>query len=388
MKTKLFPLFLLLLFMGCKPDQPAEKGGNTKGKTFRFFAGTYTDGESEGIYAYEIDAVGKLKPLGLKTRTFNPSYLAKVGEDYLLAVNELGTTDLFSAEPSAALLLLEKDGDSLLIRDRTPVPGSYPCHIAVHPDGWVVSSNYGGGSLSLYRIKEEGALTLPLDTLVFEGSGLSDRQQSPHAHSSHFLEGSLDLLALDLGSDRIWKTAIDPSDSTFVKPFGYAVKPGSGPRHGVFHPNQRWLYVLQELTSEVSKIEVRNLRDTVRSIEPTYQSALPNDFRGSNTGAEIRVTRDGRFLYASNRGHNSIAAFRISPTRGTLEALFFQSTAGRTPRNFALTPDERFLLVANQDSETLVSFRRDSENGTLTPVDTLAAPTPVYLLFDESPARL
>lgn len=375
----------VVLIVACREEPGAESDADqqTSGANYQFFTGTYTDGESRGIYRYQIDSLGRLSSLGLRAETPNPSYLARFGDSLLLSVNELGATDTLSEGPKAAVSVYRRQGDSLLLLNTQPTFGAYPCHISVHPDGWVVSANYGGGSLSLFRLNEEGLLSPILDTLFFAGSGPHPRQEAPHAHSSYFLDSPSELLALDLGSDRIWNTGVNESDSTFANPFGYTLRQGSGPRHAVFHPNGRWIYVLQELANEVSKLELRNLRDTIRSIAPTYHKAVPNDFRGDNTGAELKISSDGKYLYASNRGHNSIAAFRISRTRGTLEPLFWQATAGERPRNFALTPDERYLIVANQDSQTLVSFHRDAEFGTLEPVDTLQAPTPVFLLFDD-----
>lgn len=376
----------IVLVVACREEPGPDPGTGQEipGRNYRFFTGTYTDGESRGIYRYQIDSLGRLSSLGLRAEALNPSYLARFGDSLLLSVNELGASDTLTDGPKAAVSVYRRKGDSLLLLNTQPTFGAYPCHISVHPDGWVVTANYGGGSLSLFRLNEKGLLSPILDTLFFEGSGPGPRQQSPHAHSSYFLGSPSELLGLDLGSDRIWRTGVYESDSTFATPFGYALRQGSGPRHAAFHPNGRWLFVLQELSNEVSKLEVRNLRDTTRSLTPTYHKALPNDFRGENSGAELKISSDGRYLYASNRGHNSIAAFRISRTRGTLEPLFWQSTAGERPRNFALTPDERFLVVANQDSQNLVSFRRDAEFGTLEPVDTLQAPMPVYLLFDDS----
>lgn len=386
MKAKLIALILVLCAAACIPD-PSKKSGTDEGtdgegSAHTFYLGTYTLGKSQGIYQYEIDAEGRLHERGLKARTENPSFLAWAGDSLLLAVNELEVADSLSARPTASVSLFRRSGDSLLLVDRQPTGGSWPCHLSVHPDGWVVSSNYGGGSLTLFRLDPAGRLSAPLDTLVFQGGGTHPRQEGPHAHSSYFLEDGTGLLALDLGSDAVWRTGIREADSSLVKPFAFRMKKGSGPRHAALHPNGRWLYLLHELTSEVSRVELRNLRDTTRIPQPAYASALPNDYREGNTGAEVRVSQDGRFVYSSNRGHNSIAGFRVSPTRGTLEPLFWQSTGGRTPRNFALTPDDRYLLVANQDSDILISFRRDPGNGTLQPVDTIAAPTPVYFLFD------
>jgi len=383
--NKLFLLLTAILFtLGCKEDrsEPSPSPTDSEGQSYRFYTGTYTRGSSTGIYAYEIDAEGGLKSLGQMAETPNPSFLARVNDSTILSVNELAVADSLSQEPTASVSLFRESGDGLRLLVQRPTGGAFPCHLAVHPDGWVVASNYGGGSLTLFRLGGNDSLSMPLDTLVFEGRGRNRRQEAPHAHSAHFVGESLDLLALDLGSDAIWKTAVDPTDSTLVRPYAFKVRPGSGPRHATLHPNGRWFYVLQELSNQVSLIQLRQLMDTTRTIDPTYTSTLPNDYRGENTGAELKISGDGRFLYSSNRGHNSITAFRISPTRGTLEPLFWQSSGGQRPRNFNLTPDGRYLIAANEDSDRLVSFRRDGPEGTLESVDSLQAPVPVYILFD------
>jgi 6-phosphogluconolactonase len=250
--------------------------------------------------------------------------------------------------------------------------------VATYPEGYVVVANYSGGNMGLLQIGADGRLSGLLDVQQHVGSGPHPRQEGPHAHSGWF-RGDGDVISVDLGTNQLWISEIDPETNRFQPVDTLSMEPGAGPRHLDMHPEKPWIYVVNELSSSVSLIredsETREL-----GISQTL-TTLPKGFSGQNTCADIHISPDGNFLYASNRGHNSIAIFSIDPQTGNLSALEHEPTRGETPRNFSLSPDGKFLLVANQNTNNIVSFKRDGETGLLTFQDEIAAPTPVCILF-------
>jgi 6-phosphogluconolactonase len=187
---------------------------------------------------------------------------------------------------------------------------------------------------------------------------------------------------VDLGTNQLWFSRIDPTENKFVpeQPNTFSLEPGAGPRHLAFHPGNPWIYVINELSSSVSLV-MQNPGTQAYEILQNL-STLPEGFLGENTCADIHISPDGNFLYASNRGDDSIAIFAVDGQSGTLRALGHESVRGKTPRNFSLSPDGQFLLVANQNTNNLVSFQRDKQTGLLTYVDEITAPTPVCILFE------
>ena len=356
-------LIALVMAVGCSTDQKQD--------SYPFYLGTYTRGDSEGIYKLNLTGEGQFADLKLQTEVFNPSFLAfSPDSTYLMAVEENSPPQSLLSSFAISEAGLERLSSSATL-------GAHPCHIAVNRAGYVVSSNYSGGSIVLHQIIENGQLTKPLDTLVFEGSGPTGRQEKAHAHSTHFWPDSKHLITLDLGSDRLWLTAITP-DNTLQLQDSIVVAAGSGPRHAAFHPKKPYFYVLNELTSRITQYSIEEGRLNYVSSLPT----LPADYDGSaNTTAEVKISPDGRFLYVSNRGHNSIAVFSLDE-QGKTKLVEWTPTRGDTPRNFSLTPDGKFLVVGNQDSGSLVCFKRDEETGLLEFTDQLEAPTPTYILFE------
>ena len=356
---------LALVLMNCKSETPVTK-------EYSYYLGTYTHGDSKGIYKGRLSSSGLFTGLELQAEVSNPSYLAFSADSSLvLAVEE-------NTPPQSVLTSFTRKDSSLLRVSSEETLGAHPCHIAVSPVGKVVCSNYSGGSIVLHQLQSDGLLSPPLDTLVFSGQGPTDRQEMAHAHSSHFWPDEDHLLTLDLGSDRLWLSRIN-SDNTFRLSDSVVVAPGSGPRHAAFHPTKPWLYVLQELSSEIEQFVIDS--DALEGNHKT--GTLPAEYKGPvNTTAEIKISPDGKFLYISNRGHNSIAVFELDQETGALNPIQWESTAGETPRNFSLTPDGKYLVVGNQNSNSLVCFRRDEKTGMLSYTDTLEAPAPSYILFE------
>ncbi len=341
-----------------------------------FYVGTYTDGESQGIYQFELLQDGKLREAGLKAITENPSFLTKSADGaFLLAVNEVSNDDKMGFVTSFKI-----DRDSLVFVDQKPSGGAHPCHITTNDKNYLAIANYTGGNMGLLKLQSNGELSQLLDIQKHQGKGSNERQDAPHAHSGWFTrEGKL--ISVDLGTNQLWFSEIDTVTNTFVAstPATYTMGEGAGPRHLAIHPTQDWIYVVNELTSSISllkKDKSTNLYSSIQTI-----TTLPENYVDPNTCADIHVSDDGKFVYASNRGHNSIAIFKTDPQRGTLRLIGHQATKGESPRNFALSPDNRFLLVANQHSDNIVSYQRDMETGLLSFVDEIQAPSPVCLLF-------
>jgi len=364
-------LIIAVVFTSGIPDK------RTTRKDATFFVGTYTRGDSKGIYRYQLQADGTLKNLGLAATTENPSFLAKsTNGKYLLAVNENsdgsgggGTVSSFAITPA-----------DLKFIDKRSSGGASPCFVSINPAGYVLAANYSSGNVGLLRLSTSGMLEGPLDVLQHTGKGTHQRQNEPHAHSAWFANNKDVIITVDLGTNELWFSTLNRSTNTLQpsSPQKLAMAVGAGPRHLAFHPNGNWFYVLNELNSTVTKV-IKNSEGNMELGQTL--STLPDSFSGENLCADIRISRDGKFLYASNRGHNSIAMYQIQKTDGTLTLLGHENVRGDWPRNFTLSHDETHLLVANQRSNNIVSFKRDTKTGMLTFVHMIQAPSPVCLVF-------
>ncbi|MFK5973367.1 MAG: lactonase family protein [Flavobacteriaceae bacterium] len=363
-------VFLLLAFV--IPEK--EKTYTTA--DFPFFVGTYTNSKSEGIYKYVLRKDGTLKSLGLAAKLDNPSFLAKSADNkFLVAVSEISNTDGIGFLKSYAIR-----GDSLQFINTKSSAGKHPCFVTINKMGYVVTANYSDGTVALLKMNATGELSDPLDLQQHTGKGTSQRQKGPHAHSAWFASNAIDLISVDLGTNELWFSQIDTLTNKLVpkNPSTLAMTAGAGPRHMTFHPNGKWAYVLNELSSTTTLLEKNALGNytIVSSI-----STLPTEYKDPNSCADIHISTDGRFVYASNRGHNSIVIYKVKAEDGTLTLVGHEATRGRVPRNFSLSPDGNYLLVANQETNTIVSFRRNTKTGSLTFIDKIAAPTPVCILF-------
>jgi len=371
------PQFILLaltifIIFSCQTN---EKKNIQKNKSISFYVGTYTDGDSQGIYRYSINENGKLSQSGLATISDNPSFLTKSTDGkFLIAVNETNNENNVGGVESFAI-----EGDSLKLINRRSSGGAHPCFVTINEDGYVLTANYTGGNIGLLKLNDQGELSELLDIQQHSGMGITDRQESPHAHSTWFSPDGKDIISVDLGTNELWFSQLDTKTQKLIPsiPVKIAMAPGAGPRHLTFHPNQRWIYVLNELNGTITLIE--------KVKEGTYKQAssfstLPEGYNEPNKCADIHITKDGTFLYASNRGHNSIVIYKVNDD-GTLNMIAHESTRGEGPRNFSLSPDESFLLVANQHSQNIISFKRNKDTGTLEFVDEIKAPTPVCILF-------
>ena len=365
-------LIIIITFYNCN-----SKNNNIKQENhdFTFYVGTYTNEESEGIYKYNLNKNGQLKKMGLAAKSVNPSFLAlSADKKYLIAVNEIneenqGTVESFKVK-----------ADSLKYINTSKSGGAHPCFVSINKAGYILTANYTGGNVGLLKLNQKGMLTPLLDLQQHSGSGSTKRQQAPHAHSVWFSPGDSNVISVDLGTNQLWFSHLDTVNQKLIPslPNKLNMESGAGPRHLAFHPNGQWIYVANELNCTLGLVKKTDKGKYMNSFNI---STLPADYSEPNTCADIRVSLDGKFIYASNRGHNSIAIFKVNNSDGSLKLLGHESTKGDSPRNFSLSPDNKYLLVANQRSNNIVSFERDKTSGLLTFANEIEAPTPVCIVF-------
>jgi 6-phosphogluconolactonase len=353
----------------------------------RVYFGTYTNtGVSRGIYVSRFDATtGRLSQPELAVATEDPSFLAlHPNGRWLLAVNELQMLD---GRPTGAVssFSIDPGTGALTFLNRQYSEGASPCHLLITRDGrHALVANYHGGSIAVLPIARDGTVWPATCVVRHEGRGPHpDRQEGPHAHSIHLDPAERFALAVDLGLDKILVYRFDGAGGTLTPhdPPHATLDPASGPRHLAFHPAGKWLYVDNELANTVTVFDYD--REAGRLAERQTVPTLPPDFKGANTTAEIRCTPDGRFLYVSNRGHDSLAVFAVDETTGALTPSGHVSTQGHTPRHFAIDATGRYLIAANQDTDDVVVFRIEPRTGALAPTGSrLNVPRPVCVTVE------
>ncbi|MCW5968726.1 MAG: lactonase family protein [Blastocatellales bacterium] len=332
----------------------------SKEREWIVYAGAYTRRNSKGIYAYRF-AAGLLTPIGLAAETRNPSFLAvHPNQRFLYAVGEdsAGSVSSFSIDRKTGMLRA---------LNTVSARGSGPCHLSFDRTGkWLFVANYGSGSTVVFPVRKDGALGEASTVVQHTGSSVNpERQRGPHAHSVDISPDNRFLIVADLGLDKTLVYRFDAANGALAPndpPYATAA-PGAGPRHTAFSPGGEFVYVINEMASTVTAFAYDKRRGVLQEIHTL--SALPPGFSGASSGAEIVMHPEGRFLYGSNRGHDSIAVFSADPKNGELKALDWVSTQGRTPRNFAVDPAGDFLLAANQNSNSIVVFRIDRRTGGL-----------------------
>jgi 6-phosphogluconolactonase len=334
------------------------------------YVGTYTRGENEGIYVYRLDPSSGALTLASTVRGINnPSFLALHPQHrYLYSVSEVGGE---AGRPTGGVsaFAIDPPTGALTGLNQQSSQGTGPCHLSVDQTGqYVLVANYGSGSVALLPIREDGQLGEATDFIQHEGSSVDPgRQERPHAHSITLDPTNRFAFAADLGLDKILIYQLDLSRGKLIpheEPW-VAVTAGAGPRHLAFHPDGRYAYVINELDNTLIAFAYDEARGTLRTLQTL--STLPEDFQGPSYCADVHVAPSGRFIYGSNRGHDSIAIFAVDEAAGRLSLVDLEPTQGKFPRNFALDPTGTFLLAANQDSDNIVTFRIDPETGQLTP---------------------
>jgi 6-phosphogluconolactonase len=371
---------LLLFSQPQTPEKPAAKS------QYIAYVGTYTaKTSSKGIYAYRFDAEkGQLTALGVAAESADPSFLAvHPNGKFLYAVNEVGDFNGGAGGAVSAFAIDAKTG-ALKFLNQVPTRGAGPCYVSLDKNGsFALVANYDGGSIASFPVHEDGSLGTASGFVQHSGSGPNkERQEGPHAHWIGTSPDDRFALAVDLGLDQVIVYGFDPSKGIFTPLLsGFAkVKPGAGPRHLAFHPNGKFAYVLSEMESSVTVFSYQAKNGAFTSLQTI--SALPKDYAGPKEAAEIAVHPSGKFLYTSNRGHDSIAIFAIDEKKGTLKSLGQVLTGGKTPRHFAIDPTGTFLLAENQESNNIVVFHIDAATGNLTPTgQTIEVPSPVCITF-------
>jgi 6-phosphogluconolactonase len=361
----------------------SEVDAQGSNQVFRVYFGTYTGAKSKGIYQGSFDVrTGQLTVTGLAAETESPSFLAwHPTHKYLYAVNEsaslgpkkFGGVTAFAVETNGLLKTL----------NQKPTDGRSPCHLVVDASGQhVLVANYSSGDGVVIRIKPDGSLGTTSADFRHKGNGPNkQRQEGPHAHCITLDADNKYAMVTDLGIDKIM---IYPYNDQTGKLGGltYAdVRPGSGPRHLAFSPDEKWAYVISEMASTMTVFRYEAIEKPL--VEVQTLSTLPEAGIKNNSTAEVVVHPSGRFVYGSNRGHDSIAVFTVNADTGKLTLVQNQAAGGKTPRHFSLDPSGKWMLVAHQDSDTVAVFKVDAQTGLLSPAGApVAVGSPVCVLFD------
>jgi 6-phosphogluconolactonase len=331
------------------------------------YFGTYTGPEnsSKGIYRSTLDIeTGKLSAPVLAAEAKNPSFLEiHPNGKFLYAVSEDGGAGSVSA------YAIDTDKGDLKFLNERPSGGAGPCHVSIdHAGKNLLVANYGSGSASVIPIKPDGRLGELTGFAQHHGSSVNPRrQEGPHAHSVNVSPDNRFAFVADLGIDKIMIYRMDIEKGTIVTnspPFA-KLKPGAGPRHFAFHPNGKYAYVINELDCTVTAFAYDSASGALTEIQTI--TTLPKGFDGSNTCADVRVHPSGKFLFGSNRGHDSIVVYRVDLSNGALTFVEHETADIKTPRNFNIDPTGKFCLVANQDKDSIIVFRINQETGTLEP---------------------
>ncbi len=377
-------LFFLVLSAVCA-GAPAKH--NSK---YFVYIGTYTEAgsASKGIYAYRFDSVnGELTPIGLAAETVNPSFLAvHPNQRFVYAVNEVSD---YKGEKSGAVsaFAIDRATGKLTLLNQVASKGAGPCYITVDKSGkYVLVANYDGGSVAVFPVLTDGRLGEASSFVQHSGHGTNpERQEGPHAHSIDMSPDNRFAIVDDLGLDQTLVYRFDSTKGSLANLASNDAEtakasPGAGPRHFAFHPNGKFGYVINEMQSSVTALRYNATDGALHPLQTI--STLPKDFAKENTAAEIEVHPSGKFLYASNRGHDSIAVFAIDEHKGALTLVEYVPTKGTSPRSFEIAPGGSLLFAANEKSDNIVLFRINKQTGRLTPAGkVLGVSQPVCVKF-------
>jgi len=396
MPLRIWVAFTVLLAMAVSMVSPGAQaapphGSNAAVDSYFMYVATYTDGtsKSKGIYRYRFDAkTGKLTANGLAAEIVNPGWLTTDPQHrFLYAVTERPNhngSDAYKKEGSISSYAIDAKTGALTFLNKVSSQGGGPCFVRVDKGSKTLfAANYGTGSVVSFAIKPDGSIGERLSFDQHTGSSVDKaRQEGPHAHATVLSSDNRFLFVPDLGTDQVRIYKVDTANGTFAPndPAYVTVRPGLGPRHFAFGKDGRFAYVLCEMGSSVAVFSFDAAKGSLTPVQTVYN--LPPDFKGVDNSAEIEVDRSGRFLYASNRGHDSITVYAIDPSKGTLTVVQNISTQGSIPRNFALDPTGKYLVVGNQKSDEIRVFAVNQKDGTLKPIEeTVALDEPICILF-------
>jgi 6-phosphogluconolactonase len=385
--TIVLALFVAMLFSFVVAENEQLRAANANADTGKclVFIGTYTGPKSKGIYAARMDeSTGTLTPIGLVGESPNPTFIAlDAAHQRLYAANEI---EHFEGKPAGAVtgFSIEAATGKLTQLNQESSAGGGPCHLVLDETGKnILVANYGGGSVAVLPVGADGRLAQASAFIQHSGKSVNpERQEKPHAHCMALDAANRFAFVCDLGIDKVMIYRFDPAQGALTSndPASFSAQPGAGPRHMAFHPNGRFAYVINELQSSITALAYDAKGGALRELETV--PLLPEDFKAPNISAEIAVHPSGKFLYGSNRGHNSITVFQIDARSRKLKFVERQSTQGKTPRHFGIDPSGNFLLCANQDSNNVVVFKIDPKTGALIPTgQTLEFPSPVCVVF-------
>jgi 6-phosphogluconolactonase len=328
--------------------------------------GTYTGGKSEGIYVYKFNTATADNSFVSVAKSSNPSFLTvSPNKKFVYAVNENADSTRFTVGGNISAFSFNDSNGILTEINKQPSGGKHPCYVSIDKTGsWLFAGNYSSGSIGVLHANANGSLDSLHQTIQHEGSGPDKaRQQGPHVHSTFLTPDNKYLLVPDLGIDKVMVYSFDKNKGVLEYTSAAVSTPGNGPRHLSFSRDNKFVYLVEEMSGSVVCYKLNNghLQFEQRIV------ALPADFKGVVGAADIHVSPNGNFLYCSNRGDaNSITIFSIDKTNGHLAVTGQQSTMGKTPRNFNFDPSGNFLLVANQNSDDIFIFKMDQQTGLLT----------------------
>ncbi|WP_158845535.1 lactonase family protein [Algibacter sp. L1A34] len=338
---------------------------NVKAQNTSLYVGTYTNGDSEGIYRLQFNTeTGELSQKELAITTENPSFITFSKNKKLIYGVSEGTT-------SAVTAFKIKANGKLEVLNTKSSNGKGPCHVSLNKNSTkAVVSNYGAGTFSIYNLNKDGSLNKA--SQVFDHN--SETKKS-HAHSAQFYKN--DLFVSDLGRNRLYQYKLETDSYKLKSPTIVEMKDNPGPRHFSISKNGKFIYIINEYGSSITS--VKKTKKGFKQID--YDSTLDENYDGENSCADIHLSQDERFLYGSNRGENSIAVFKRNKKKGTLDKIQNISVHGDWPRNFTLDPSGKFILVANKKSNNISVFKINLDNGKLTFLNDSPVPAPVCLLF-------
>lgn len=345
------------------------------------YVGTFSVRGSEGIYIFSFDRANKkFEKIGTAHSFNDPTFLTiSPNGKFLYAANrqsvdtakDRGSVTSFAISPKTGLLTEINSISSY---------GNSPCHISTSPEGnYLFASHYRDGSMTVLSAGKNGKLIRMTDSVIHRGSSINkQRQETSHAHSTLFFPETSYIVTADLGTDKLWISKFDQGRLSKPPFMTITTVPGSGPRHFDFYKEKSLIYIAEELSSTVSIYSLDFMQKSAVQLQRI--STIPDTFTQSNSVADIHFSPDKKFLYVSNRGHNSLAIFKVESQTGKLTLVGHQSTLGKTPRNFYMDSKGEFVLVANQDSDDIVFFLRDNETGLLKETGIkLQVPSPVCL---------
>jgi 6-phosphogluconolactonase len=367
-------LFCAVLMLGCDPAFAAGK--------YIAYVGTYTSGpgNSKGIYGLQVDGNGHYKSLGLEAEVADPSFMTTDSNHRFLYVvtergNPTGYLSSYAIDPATG---------ALRFLNRVSANGRTTAHLTLDQTGhWLLVANYGSGSVASFALKSDGSIGEMADFHQHSGSSVnSKRQRGPHPHEAVMSPDNRFLFVPDLGLDKLFSYQLDTSTGKLTPndPAFTAILPGFGPRHLIFGKSGKFAYLLGEMGSKVIALSYDAAHGKLTPIQTI--ATIPADFKGENNSAELALDASGRFLYASNRGHDSVSLFSIDSRTGLLELIQIEPSGGQIPRSIAIDPSGRHLLAANQDSNQIAVFNRDQHSGRLnSDGEVLDVPSPVCILF-------